>query len=103
VQRDTSSSDASSENDDESVTPKSSEENSSTSDDSITSTSDQKIMVFTIPQEQVESRLIDSDVISSQIAVKALKLSDLSNRKPLSISLIQSTLRRMRGVVSGSL
>jgi autotransporter-associated beta strand protein len=103
VQRDTSSSDASSENDDESVTPKSSEDNSSTSDDSTISTSDQKIMVFTIPQEQVESRLIDSDVISSQIAVKALKLSDLSNRKPLSIPLIQSTLRRMRGVVSGSL
>ena len=103
VQRDSSSSDASNQNDDESVSSKRSEDNSSTSSDSATSSAEQKIVVFTIPQKLVESRLIESDVISSQIATKVLKLSDLSNRRSLSIPLIQSTLRRMRGIVSGSL
>ena len=103
VQRDSSSSEASNQNDDESVSSKRSEDNSSTSSDSATSSAEQKIVVFTIPQKLVESRLIESDVISSQIATKVLRLSDLSNRRSLSIPLIQSTLRRMRGIVSGSL
>ena len=102
VQRDISSSDASSQNDDESADAKTSEDNASSSRDSAISSSDQKIVVFTIPQGEVESRLIDSDVISSQIARKSLKLPDLINRKQLSISGIQSSLRRMRGIVSGS-
>ena len=103
VQRDVSSSDASSQNDDESVSSKRSEDNSSTSSDSVTSSANQKIVVFTIPQKLVESRLIESDVISSETAMKVLNLTDLSNRKSLSLPLIQSTLRRMRGIVSGSL
>ena len=102
VQRDSSSSDASSQNDDESADAKTSEDNASSSPDSSISSSDQKIVVFTIPQGEVESRLIVSDVISSQIARKSLKLPDLINRKQLSISGIQSSLRRMRGIVSGS-
>ena len=103
VQRDSPSSDASNQNDDESVSSKRSEDNSSISSDSASSSAEQKIVVFTIPQKLAESRLIESDVISSEIATKVLKLSDLSNRRSLSIPLIQSTLRRMRGIVSGSL